>query len=808
MYQSQKFVKIMSPIALAIALSACGGGSASFGNASGGDGTTQQVTVSSIELNVSSRQLQSDGSSPITITAIAKDQNNNAIDNANIVFSVDKDATILKDATVTVTADPNDPDATPTTVVTAGSVQTATLTPGSPMIQTLNVSASSGGQSETISVDVVGTTVTIDGPSAITINQESPFTLKLKDSSNKPIAFQDVTLVSQAGNTLTSDSSFQTNAAGEIVFNVLGLAGGVDTISASVLGTSVEKNISVSGDEFALSGGAQEIPINTDYTINFVWKKEGVPQVGETITLSATRGNIDNQTAVTDAAGNATFNIWSGTAGQTIISATTTDGLSTTLEREFIAVTPAYLNTQADPTLISPNGTSTIIAKIRDVNDNPVKNKIIDFRLNDTVDGTLSASTAITDSLGRASVSYKAGNSSSAKDGVSINTFIQGYPAVPQDEVKLTVGGNALRITLGDDNLLATEDVFYIKQFGVIVTDSAGNPIGDQPVSFTINPINYKKGIMVQGAENWVQRTSVTCPSEDLDKDGNLDFGEDDNGNGTLEPTHDAVVTGSGVTDASGKIVVEVVYPKNTALWTDQRISSTLVVAGTEFIEHTDFSLPILAQDVDLETTPPNSVSPYGISDSCFDNSGILTTFVTTTIVDAITGATVTSLENNKWYRPRFVDDLGNEIDRTFTVTSSVATVEMGPNNSFRLIDDNPAVDNSGFFITLSSNGFNTALFYSDDTPVLPPADTVPPIINLNGLANIILNEGDVYNEQGANAVDAEDGVITVNQIGSVPVGVGNITTTPGTFTIIYIATDSSGNSSQVTRTVTVNAVP
>ncbi|WP_299870863.1 immunoglobulin-like domain-containing protein [uncultured Cocleimonas sp.] len=821
MSKSVKFVKIVSPIALAIALTACGGGGSSFGDgdtSSSGDDSAI-VIASSIELSVSSRQLASDGSSPITITAIAKDSNNTAIDAADITFAVDKDATILKDATVTTTVDPEDPTAEPVTTITAGSVQTATLKPGSATNQTLTVTASSGSTSKSITVEVVGTEVTIDGPQAITLNKDNPFVLKLKDSSNKAIAYEIVVLSSSAGNTIKTDSNFETDSAGEIAFTVTGDASGVDTITANVLGASFEKNIEVSSDEFALSSTSdEEININTNASIGFIWTKNGIAQSGKTITLSATRGDITSQTAVTDADGKANFSISSPTAGQTVITATTADGLSTTLDREFVATTPAYLNTQADPTLISPNGTSTIIAKVRDNNDNPVKNKIIDFRLNDTVDGVLSGSTAITDSLGRASVSYKAGNSSSAKDGVIIKTFIQGYPAVAEDEIKLTVGGNALRIVLGDDHLLEADDVFYNKKFGVIVTDSAGNPIKGQDVSFKIIPKYYYKGSLWDTGDGWSGQsvydetgsviykgvTSV-CLSEDFDNDGNLDSGEDINLNGTLEPTHDATVTGSGVTDENGKIVVETVYPKNTAWWSEQRIEATVTVDGTEFIEYTDFRLPVLAADVNSsDTTPPNLNSPYGTWGGCTDDPDgtpppLPSADLSLLVVNPLTGAEVRELENNVWYS---ISGDGNILSAsTYTLTSSVATIELGPNNSFRLQDNNTEVNNSGFYINLDLDGTGKIFFYRDNTAIIE-TDSTPPEIFISGNNPVAVTQGDVYVDAGATAIDLVDGPLTATAVLGLPVD----TSVLGTHSIVYRATDRSGNIQQLIREVEVVA--
>ena len=788
-----KFVKIVTPLAFAIALAACGGGGGdevTFGGGGSGGGTTQVAKTSALVLTASSRQLPSDGSKPVVITAIAKDKNNNAIAGADVVFAVDNDATI------DVATDSAE-----------GSIKTANLTPGKPANRTLHVTAKSGGTTETIIVDVIGTVVTIDGPDAITLNKDVPFVLKLKDSANKPIAYENVELISKAGNTITA-SSFTTDAIGEIAFTLRGISGGPDTLVAKVLGVEYTKNINVSGDEFVLTGATSEIPINTNEVINFIWEKEGVPQANKPVTFSATRGVIANPQVITDAAGKASLTISSSTAGETVISAISAEGLSTSLTREFVATTPSYLNTQADPTLIAPNGSSTIVAKIRDINDNPVKNKTIDFRIvKGTVNGKLSASTAVTDSLGRASVSYTAGNSSSAKDGIVINTFIHGYPGVAEDSIKLTVGGNALRIVLGHDQLLVPDQVFYIKQFGVIATDSAGNPVKGQKIAFKIIPKTYYKGVLGYDpiVKAWGRIVSARCDSEDFDNDGNLDAGEDVNNSGFLEPTHDATVTGSGVTDENGRIVVEVVYPKNTAWWSDQVIEATTIVDGTEYIESTEFLLPVSAGDVKSEDTPPNVLSPYGIWGGCTDSpfDPPPAPPINITVIDPLVGVPVNQLTNEVWYSITLDGQVADS--SLYTISASGATVEYGPNNTFRLHDANTAVDSSGYFINLSISGQNIPLYYSDDPAVIPPpppADTTSPVITLNGANPLIVPLNGTYTEPGYTAVDPEEGDLT----GSVQViGVNQINTAvAGNYTVTYLVSDSAGNTTTITRTVTV----
>lgn len=77
--------------------------------------------------------------------------------------------------------------------------------------------------------------------------------------------------------------------------------------------------------------------------------------------------------------------------------------------------------------------------------------------------------------------------------------------------------------------------------------------------------------------------------------------------------------------------------------------------------------------------------------------------------------------------------------------------------------------------------------------------DTVPPVLTLVGDASVQHERGQAYVDQGANAIDAYDGVVT-------PLVSGNTVNINqnGTYSYTYTATDSSNNSSSVTRTVTV----
>lgn len=80
--------------------------------------------------------------------------------------------------------------------------------------------------------------------------------------------------------------------------------------------------------------------------------------------------------------------------------------------------------------------------------------------------------------------------------------------------------------------------------------------------------------------------------------------------------------------------------------------------------------------------------------------------------------------------------------------------------------------------------------------------DTQAPVITLNGSSVVNVEQGSAYIEFGANAFDTVDGGVTVIVSGAVNTNI------IGSYTIVYTATDSAGNSSTKTRTVNVTNAP
>nr|WP_312579938.1 S-layer homology domain-containing protein [Sedimentibacter sp.] len=102
----------------------------------------------------------------------------------------------------------------------------------------------------------------------------------------------------------------------------------------------------------------------------------------------------------------------------------------------------------------------------------------------------------------------------------------------------------------------------------------------------------------------------------------------------------------------------------------------------------------------------------------------------------------------------------------------------------------------TGYMVTQTFEGAESEMSYGVD--VLEFKDTEGPEIVLIGNETVTIGLGDIYIEKGAEAYDAVDGYLPVTISGGVD------TTTASAFSITYSATDTSGNTTSVTRLVQV----
>src|SRR5690606_39709492 len=266
------------------------------------------VDVGSLRILTSSPQIPSDGAANATITALVLDANNNVIANVPVILSASSGSLAV--------ADPVTDE--------SGSVTATLSTAGDPTNRAITVTGMAGDRSGSVTVNVIGTALTITGPSSLPLNgTPETFTVVLTNAGGKGIAGRTVSVSSALGNTL-SQTAVTTDAQGRASVNVTATVGGVDTITASALGISTTASVAVSNVAFTFSApvAGTEVPLNTPTTITVNYSQGGGGGVpGETIEFSTTRGTLSAGSAVTDGSGNASVTVTSTNAGPALLTA-------------------------------------------------------------------------------------------------------------------------------------------------------------------------------------------------------------------------------------------------------------------------------------------------------------------------------------------------------------------------------------------------------------------------------------------------------------------------------------------------------
>mgnify|MGYP000332421537 CR=1 FL=1 len=132
----------------------------------------------------------------------------------------------------------------------------------------------------------------------------------------------------------------------------------------------------------------------------------------------------------------------------------------------------------------------------------------------------------------------------------------------------------------------------------------------------------------------------------------------------------------------------------------------------------------------------------------------------------------------------------GGSCGEAYEITATQAKVDC----------DIPDVEENSFLFNVGAYPGSDALKGAESLSVeVGVVDVIPPVITLNGSANISLTQGTAYTELGATANDAVDGAVTV-----IPTGTVNESTV-GQYSITYTATDSAGNEATAERIVTID---
>lgn len=584
------------------------------------DNTVVGEPAASVEVLASGNTLQSAGGE-LDITAYVKDRFNATLADRAVSFAA-SDGLIIQALSATTDS--------------AGAVKAKLRVGTDKSNRAVTVTVRSGTASGFVSLDVVGTKVSVSGEGTVKLGASATYAVRVVDSSGNGIANVPVSLTSSLGNTLTPATT-NTNSLGLANVNYTATKAGTDTLTASYLGTTGAQTVSISAVDLSFVSPASNSTVNIGVlqpvTVQFL--SNGVGVAGATVTFSTTRGTVNpanptdttpsTATAVTGADGKATVNIASTTAGSATVLAQLVGGGQATLPVNFVAVNPAKLVLQANPGAIPPNTggstthQSTLEATVRDANGNPVAKQQVNFNIvEDVSGGTLSAASVLTDSDGKAKVQYIAGANSTANDGVRI-TATAATNSLANDQVRLTVNGQALFINIGMGNEMSNLDsTTYSKPLSIYVTDATGNPVGNQQVTVSVFPTGYYIGWLIPvldkdgNFKEWTidsATVSDICLNNDVNKNGIVDGLEV----APLRPGNVVAATpGLLTTDGTGRATFSLQYGEQYAWWVDIEVVARASVAGTETRTTLPISLlPMLIDDIKSQATPANKQSPF-----------------------------------------------------------------------------------------------------------------------------------------------------------------------------------------------------
>ena len=211
---------------------------------------------------------------------------------------------------------------------------------------------------------------------------------------------------------------------------------------------------------------------------------------------------------------------------------------------------------------------------------------------------------------------------------------------------------------------------------------------------------------------------------------------------------------------------------------------------GTTVVDAGDPSVTVV---VGGDTVDVTTVGTYVVTYDATDASSNAAIQVTRTVTVADTIAPVITLTG-----PASLT-LECGVD---TYTEQGATVVDAGDPSVTVVVGGDTVDTStvGAYVVTYDATDASGNVAAQVTQTVTVADTIAPVITLNGAASITLECGiGSYTELSATAADAGDPSVTVSVSGSVNV------TTVGTYVVTYNATDASGNvATPVTRTIVV----
>lgn len=399
-WDMHKFFSVAALAAVSMLLGACGG--SSFQSSSSGSGGGSSA-VASLAVTSDVATIPSDGSSGATITVVAKDANNNAVSGATISFAANNGGN------VTATQGTTD-----TTGTAKGTLVVGTATAGA----TITVTASAGGVSGKTTLTVSNTQKTLtlltslpsipsDGSKTATI------TAYVRDANNNFVSGQAVGFQATSGGLTITQGTTDANGMATATLSSAGDSSNrTITVTAQAGTAKATVDVTVSGTKLTLSGPANLVMNSMGtYSISLT-DAAGAGIANQTVNITSAKGNTVTPTSYTsDSTGQKTFTLNAINSGADTL--TVTAGNLTATEAVNVSSTN-FTFTAPDPNgSVKVNiGTSTPVVVNWKAGGVAQAGKTVSFS---ATRGTLSASSAVTDASGNASVTI-----SSTQSGPSV----------------------------------------------------------------------------------------------------------------------------------------------------------------------------------------------------------------------------------------------------------------------------------------------------------------------------------------------------------------------------------------------------
>jgi hypothetical protein len=308
---------------------------------------------------------------------------------------------------------------------------------------------------------------------------------------------------------------------------------------------------------------------------------------------------------------------------------------------------PAKIVLQASPTIVqasvgSTTGSSSLTATVYDSSNNPLGGQPVAFSIINPSSGgeTISPVVAVTAtttsgslSLGQAGTKFTSGSMASGAGGIKINALVVGTAVATGtspsgNNATITIGGVAGSIAFGQATVIGTDstNANYVWPMSILVADSNGNPAPEKTlISLSLWPIAWSTGVSTacmydadngtnEGTfwnedrnENLILDSSPT-PQEDGARCYYSDTTECSLGGWIIGGTKDTYITPTNsqagtvpatvTTDKNGVASFNLTYPKQSAIWTVDRIRATTIVQGSETRGEINLRLEAVSSDV------------------------------------------------------------------------------------------------------------------------------------------------------------------------------------------------------------------